>query len=154
VSDTLFTETTTVSVEKSVGEIMGLLVRAGAVAINQELANGTVTGLSFVIPHGNGRIPYKLPVRTEPVFQRINKRRVPYGQFSRTAMVAKDREQAERIAWRQLFWWLKSQLALIDLGMVQSSEVLMPYMLGSDGRTFFEIHGPKLLEAAPSGETK
>ena len=143
----LFTESTDVPVGKSINEIMGMLVHAGATAINQDLAAGRVVGLSFVIPMPAGKIPYKLPVRTEPVFQKLNGRRDVWGKFSRNRMATKDREQAERIAWRQLFWWLKSQLALIDLGMVQAAEVLMPYMLAGDGRTFFEIHGPKLLEA-------
>jgi hypothetical protein len=36
--------------------------------------------------------------------------------------------------------------------MVQAGEVLMPYMLDREGRTFYEVHGPKLLEA-PKGES-
>jgi len=142
---TLFTESTDVPVSKSIGEIMGLLVHAGATAINQELEGRKVVGLSFVIPTAAGKIPYKLPVRTDPVFKTLNSRRDKWGQFNQTKMADRDREQAERIAWRQLYWWLKSQLALIDLGMVQAVEVLMPYMLAADGRTFFETHGPKLL---------
>jgi len=150
--DTLFTETTEVSVQKSIGEILGLLVRAGAVAINQELEGGKVIGLSFTIPIGPGRIPFKLPVRVDPVFKKLNNRRSPYGQFNRSNMAAKDREQAERVAWRQLYWWLKSQLAMIDLGMVETAEVLMPYMLGTDGVSFFDTYKPRLLEAPKSQE--
>ena len=67
-------------------------------------------------------------------------------------MASKDREQAERIAWRQMFWWLKAQLALVDMGMVESAEVLMPYMLAPDGRTFFDTYKPRMLEAPkPAG---
>ncbi len=65
-------------------------------------------------------------------------------------MEAKDREQAQRVAWRQLYWWLKSQLALIDLGMVETAEVMMPYMLGPDGRSFFDTYRPRL--EAPKAE--
>jgi hypothetical protein len=143
----IFTENTEVPVSKSIGEIMGLLVRAGAVSINQELEGGKVIGLSFVIPVSGGRIPYKLPVRVDPVFEKLNGRREKWGQYSRVTMAEKDREQAERVAWRQLFWWLKSQLALIDLGMVETAEVLMPYMLGPDGRSFFDTYKPRMLEA-------
>jgi hypothetical protein len=140
----IFTESTDVPVAKSIGEIMGLLVQAGAVAINQELDGGRVTGLSFVIRVPDGQLPFRLPVRVDPVFQKLNGRR---NHWDQTKHKAKDREQAERVAWRQLYWWMKSQLALIDLGMVQAAEVLLPYMLGRDGRTFFETHGPKLLAA-------
>jgi hypothetical protein len=36
---------------------------------------------------------------------------------------------------------------LIDLGMVESAEVLMPYMLGAGGQSFFDTHRQKLIEA-------
>jgi hypothetical protein len=81
--------------------------------------------------------------RVEPVFKRLNGQRT----YNRLASAAKDREQAERIAWRQLYWWLKSQLALIDLGMVESAEVMLPYMLGSNGHSFFDSYKQKMLEA-------
>src|ERR1017187_4533289 len=110
-TDSLFTENTEVPVVRSVGEIMALLVRAGATAINQELEAGRVVGLSFVIPLGDLRMPFKLPVRTEPVFKKLNGRRK---SWDRSKNLARDKEQAERVAWRQLYWWLKSQLALIE----------------------------------------
>jgi len=52
-----------------------------------------------------------------------------------------------RSTWRQLFWWLKSQLAMIDLGMVEAAEVLMPFMLGGNGESFFDSYKQKLLES-------
>jgi hypothetical protein len=145
---TVFAESTDVPVARSIGEIMSLLTQAGALAINQDIEGGQVSAIHFVLPYGGGgRLSYKLPARVDPVFKIINGRRVNGGQFDRKAMAGKDREQAARVAWRQLFWWLKSQLALIDLGMVQPHEVMMPYMLDSSGRTFFEVYGPRLLEA-------
>ena len=128
------------------GEITNLLMSAGAIAINQEIEEGKVVGLSFVIPYGAGRIPYRLPLRIEPVFKKLNGARKNF----RMDAEVKDREQAERIAWRQLFWWLKSQLALIDLGMVEAAEVLMPYRLGANGQTMFDSYKQKLI-AAPDG---
>jgi hypothetical protein len=138
----LFAESTEVPASKSASEVVALLVRAGATSINHNLEKQRLVAISFVIPIANMSLPYKLPVRVEPVFQRVNGRRDNYSQ---SAMAARDREQAERIAWRHAFWWLKSQLALIELGMVQAAEVFMPYMIDGEGRTFFEVHGPKLL---------
>jgi len=134
---------------------MGLLVHSGAVAINQELEAGRVIGLSFVMPIGAGQLPFKLPVRTDCVFKKLNDRR-PESSWDRRKKTRKqgaeeDKEQAERIAWRQLYWWLKSQFALIDLGMVETAEVLMPYMLAKDGRSFFDTYKPRLLDA-PKGD--
>ena len=143
----LFTETTEVPAERSIQEIYALLIRVGACAINTNFEAGKLQSVSFVLPYGTGRIPYLLPARIEPVFKKLNGRREHWGAYSRNNMAQKDREQAERIAWRQLYWWLKSQLALIDLGMVESAEVLMPYMLGTDGRSFFDTYRQKMIEA-------
>ena len=145
----MFTETTAVPVGKSVAEITDLLVRAGAMAISTNYrADRSIESLSFVIPVSGGRIPYLLPIRVDPVFERLWKRRVRKGWGpAHEKLKAQDREQAGRIAWRQMFWWLKSQLALIDLGMVRAEEVLMPYMLANDGRTFFEVYQRSLEHA-------
>jgi len=149
----LFAESTDVPVSKSMAEITTLLIQSGAVAISQELDHGHVIGLSFVIPYGAGRIPFRLPVRVDPVFQKLNGRRDAWGAYSRAKKAKDDRDQAERIAWRQLYWWLKSQFALIELGMVESAEVFLPYMLANDGRTFFDTYRPRMIEG-PKGEAK
>jgi hypothetical protein len=148
----LFTESTDVPVQKSVGEITSMLITAGARSISTNYNSGKIESLSFVMPFGSGQIPYLLPVRIEPVFQKLNGRREKWGQFSRSAMAAKDREQAERVAWRQLYWWLKAQLAMIDLGMAEAGEILMPYMLGPDGRSFFDTYKPRMLAAPKDGD--
>lgn len=142
----LFTESTDVPVSKSIGEITRLLVDAGALNISSDYEAGKVTGFSFVLRVGNGQVPYKLPVRVEPVLQIFTDRRRKTRHYP-TGWQQKDRDQAERVAWRQLFWWLKANLALIQLNMVAPAEVLWPYMLGPDGHTFYETHGPKLLAA-------
>lgn len=144
----LFAEDTDVSAAKSVSEITALLIESGARAITTEHENGKTSGLNFCMPYGAGQIPYKLPVRIEPVFIYLQKRRS--SGYDRSRWKDQDRAKAERIAWRQLFWWLKSQIALIQLGMVEPAEVLMPYMLGADGQSFFDTYRGRLLEA-PKG---
>lgn len=99
------------------------------------------------MPYGAMVVPYKLPVRIEPVFQYLQNRRAD--AWSKNNYAERDRNKAERIAWRQLFWWLKSQMALIQLGMSEPAEVLMPYAIGAGGETMFEAYRGKLL-AAPS----
>lgn len=147
----LFTESTDVPVAKSIGEITRLLIDSGARNISSDYDAGRVTGFSFVLQIGSNQIPYKLPVRVEPVLKIFSDRRKKTRHYP-TDWQGRDRDQAERVAWRQLFWWLKANLALIQLNMVSPAEVMWPYMLGPDGRTFYEVHGPKLLEA-PKAET-
>jgi hypothetical protein len=53
-----------------------------------------------------------------------------------------DREQAERVAWRQWLLWLKVQLALTDVGMTTASEVFFPYRLADRRRGPATLYGP------------
>ncbi len=148
---TIFKGTTEVPAERSAGEITGFLVQAGARSIHTNYENGKVVGLSFVLPFGNGKIPYSLPVRIDPVFKWIQKQRT----YNRQAHAVKDREQAERVAWRQLLAWIQAQFALIQTGMVESAEVFMPYMVAANGETFFDTYKPRMLAAAtPAAEEK
>lgn len=86
----LFTESTEVPAERSLAEITGLLIHAGACAISTNFApGGKIESVSFVLPYGAGRIPYLLPARIDPVFKKLNKRRDTWGRFSQKAMAAK-----------------------------------------------------------------
>ena len=109
----LFTETTDVPAQRSIAAITQLLIEAGAVSINTNFESGKVASLSFVLPYGAGRIPYLLPVRTGAVAEKFAERRKKTQGYYAYKWKAQDLEQAERVAWRQLYWWLKSQLALI-----------------------------------------
>lgn len=138
-------ESTKIAAEKTAAEIGQLLSYAGATKIMTEYANKEITGLVFVLPVGAVSIPFVLPVRTESIFTIINKRRKPN---VREKWVAVDREQAGRIAWRQLLRWVQAQLALIETGMVKNLEVFLPYARMNGGQTFFEkieADGLKLL---------
>ncbi len=57
-------------------------------------------------------------------------------------------DQARRTAWRNKKEWIHLQLTEIATGQAQIHEILLPYMVAEDGRTFFEHfeqHGTKLL---------
>lgn len=72
----LFTESTEVDSAKSIGEIQGLFLQAGARGIHYEYDDsGKMTGMSFTLPYGHGQISYKLPARIEPVFENLQNRR-------------------------------------------------------------------------------
>ena len=140
----IFTESTSVPATRSISEIHQLLIQAGAKQISYEY-NGhhEIAALTFSIPFGRGMIPYRLPARIYQVLEKINGSRIREGDRERYAN--SDRNQAERITWRQLYWWLKAQLALIDLGMCQPEEVLMPYRVDDSGQTMFEHYNATVL---------
>lgn len=134
-SKSLFMERTEVPVAKTAGEVSTALVEAGAreIALQYGETNNLI-GLRFVLQVEGVPITFALPVRIEPVFQIINGRRSYPGQYAE-----KDREHAERVAWRQLLRWIQAQLAMIDTGMVQPHEVFLPYLLqAGSNQTLFE----------------
>ena len=148
---TLFMETTEIPCTKTAAEITEILVRAGATQISLDYQAQRIVGLKFTFPVDGGFVPFALPVRVDPVFAILNGRRPKetWKRGNRQECAAKDREQAERVAWRQLLRWVQAQLAMIDTGMVQTHEVFMPYVMDINGQTFFErfaVEGlPKLL---------
>jgi hypothetical protein len=136
----LYTETTEIAAQKTAGEITDLLVRHGATGIALEYRDQKIVGLKSAFPVKGIVVPFFLPGRVEPVFKVLNGRRAKesWRRGSQQQMAAKDRDQAERVAWRQLLRWVQAQVAMIDTGTVETVEVFMPYIHGRHGRTLFE----------------
>ena len=51
-----------------------------------------------------------------------------------------DRAQAERVAWRVLKDWLEAQLALIEAGVADMAEVMLPYLHVAPGVTLYRAY--------------
>jgi hypothetical protein len=131
----IFMETTQIPAERTAAEISSCLVQAGASTIHTRYEAGKIAGLDWTMRVGANEIRFAMPARIEPVYKLLCDRRSGYIYDTDKIRI---REQAERVAWRQLLRWVQAQLAMIDVGMVQSAEVFMPYMQQADGRTFFE----------------
>src|SRR5215472_3764703 len=120
----LYMETTEISAERTAGEITSLLVAAGARQIAMDYDGfGHVVGMHFLLMIHNVPHPFKLPVRTEAVQEIFKQRRVATMKWRASEFEQKDREQAERVAWRQLLRWIQAQFAMVDAGMVQTREI-------------------------------
>jgi hypothetical protein len=63
---------------------------------------------------------------------------------------SRQREQAERTAYRLFFWWLESNLGLVDQGFIDLERVMLAWIavVGPDGRTTV---GNIMLQAIASG---
>jgi hypothetical protein len=148
----LYMETTRISAERTAQEIVILLAEAGATAVLTEYGKDRkIRGLSFKLRVADREVPFSLPVRVEPVFRILQgpQRRSPK---RKARLEQKDREQAERVAWRQLLRWIQAQLAMIDSGMVEAAEVFLPYVQVEPGRTLWErtIAGGQLALPPPA----
>ena len=155
----LHMETTKINPLKTMGEISECLVAIGAKKIVTEYENGEPVGLFFIVPVDDigNEWPFTLPANVEPVYQILNGRRDSnrwIGDKQRVAQKCRDREQAKRTAWRLILRWVQAQTAMIQIGMVKTQEVFLPYLRREDGRTLFqqiEAKGLKLL-SGPSND--
>lgn len=150
----MYMETTKIGADKTAAGVAALLAQAGATTVNIDYAEAEAVALSFEIPVKDMPFKFQLPVRIDPVFVVLQKRRAPR---NRTKRAPSDLEQAKRVAWRQILRWVQAQLAMIDTGMVQAHEVFLPYACTPDGGTVFEALDERRFSLpalmAPAGET-
>lgn len=148
---TLYMESTEISAEKTASEITGLLILCGARQIAMDYGEaGKITGMHFTLVVDGASHAFKMPVRTEPVFQILNgRRRLSY---DRVNSADKDRAQAERVAWRQLLMWTKAQLCMLEAGMAHAREIFLPYLLDRGGQTVFELFEASRFKALPAAK--
>lgn len=127
----LLNYTTSISAEKTVGEIMGILTRHRARAILMNYSgDGSIEALSFQIDTAQGRIGIRLPVDPDAVLKVMDRQGVPKRYLTR--------EQALRVAWRIIKDWMRAQVAIIDTEMVRMEQVFLPYMMVKKDQTLYE----------------
>ena len=150
-----FMGTTQIDPSKTASEIVQNLVEAGASQIAMDYGPGQkLTGIRFSLTVNGHLLSFALPARVEPVQKLfLAQRRKSHGYRS-ARFEQQDREQAERTAWRQLLRWVEAQLAMIQTGMVDPSEVFMPYMLHGSGKTMPKVFSDEKSKALPTPEKK
>ena len=135
--------TTSISADKTVGEIQGMLARAGACAVLFEFESSIVTSVSFRLVHNDAMISFRLPANIDKMYVYLQNSNVPRKYRSR--------EQASRVAWRIIKDWLRAQLAIIETEQAEMVEVFLPYAQNpATGETLFkqlEAGGFKMLAA-------
>lgn len=124
--------TTTIAVEKTLGEIQAMLVKAGANAVLNEYDDqGYIIALSFKMRINEQDISFRLPSDWRPVLQILqDDPKVPHSKSTQ--------EQALRTSWRIVKDWIDAQLAIIETRMVKTEQVFLPYAITKDGKTLYE----------------
>lgn len=131
--------TTTIAVEKTMGEVIGHLARRGVRTIAAMYdEEGQPSGLGFTMVTDYGPRDFELPVRVEGVQAALKK------QNAQPRMQTK--EHAAKVAWRIAQDWLEAQSALIDAGLATLDEVMMPYMV-HNGQTAYQVMREGALKA-------
>jgi hypothetical protein len=140
---TLYMETTKKEPEETSSEIEVKLKNYELTKYMKDYQNGEVVGCIFSIRIGEKEVPIKLPIRWEPLLEKANRGETRY-------IKPGDKDQARRVAWRQVLRWIESQLALVDLEMVEIAEVFLAYMMVDKKRTLYQhliANDMKLIES-------
>ena len=126
--------TTTVAAQKSVEEVIRLLVDFGATSILTDYELGQPSGIAFTIAISGKDIAFKLPVKTDRLLALLRRmasdRQIPGTKATR--------EHALNVGWRILLFWTKEQVAMIATDMVKAEELLLPWAIMIDGETVSE----------------
>jgi hypothetical protein len=128
-STAILNYTTKVPAGRTVSEIITLLARKGAGEVSQKFdQRGRVTAIEFSLQIA-GTVWFRMPANIEGV----------HGHMLRNAPPRfRNREQAERVAWRILKDWTEAQLALVESQQGEMAQVFFPYAVGDDGRTAYQ----------------
>lgn len=126
--------TTTIDPQKSVSECISILARHGARAIAMTYDNGMPGGLHFRVQTAFGDRGYSLPTNTAGTHAVLQK---AY-QAGKIPKAKATIEQAQRTSWRVVKMWLEAQLALIEAGLVDLPQVMLPFMIDDEGRTVYQ----------------
>jgi hypothetical protein len=117
--------TTTIEAMTTAGECLSILARHGADQV--AIAFNSVRepdGLSFSIATRYGARHYSLPVNvtgTQKALEAAYQKRHVERRHTTP-------DHARRVAWRVMRAWLESQLAMIEAGLAELTEVMLPWM--------------------------
>lgn len=132
--------TTSIPVEKTIGEMQKMLASHGAsrISIDYDLA-ATPTGLSFELKTPHGLRVFNLPVDVQKM-QNLLIYKDGQGQLKSGSRAQRTSiDQAERTAWRVMKDWLSAQLTLVSLEMMSLDQVMLPY-LNMNGRSLYQAY--------------
>jgi hypothetical protein len=130
----ILTYTTEIAVEKTMGEVIGMLAGRGVTRISTLFGlGGKPTGISFTMQTEYGVREFELPVKVEGVLRAMKAdAKVPRSKCTP--------EQAARVAWRIALKWLEAQSALIDAELASLDEVMLPWMVANaEGETVYAM---------------
>jgi len=122
--------TTKIDAVKTVGQIQEILGRKGATHVSVDYADGKASAVTFGLNLEGMPINFRLPCNIDGVSVALRR--------EKKLTVARDRLQCERIAWRIVKDWVEAQMALVEAGQAEVSEVFMPYAIHSSGQTLFQ----------------
>ena len=128
--------TSSVPMANSISRIEHKLAQAGATHIAKSYEGERAIGMIFQIPINNIPMTFKLPAKSEKVYDYMVKQR---SRPPKQAQKGSIQMQADRTSWKILSDWIDIQVSLIQLDQAEAVEVFLPYVYdGRNDRTLFE----------------
>ena len=125
--------TTTISAHKTVGEIVEILARSGAMAVSIDYdTHGQPDALMFLLKVRDTPVSFRLPSRWQGVYKRLL-------DDPKVTKAQRSEEQARRVSWRIVKDWCEVQLTIVDAGQAMLAEVFLPYAVTQSGATVYQI---------------
>lgn len=127
--------TTTISVSRSISEIMDFLVDIGATNISQDFEDKNCTAIKFVIVHFGESVIYRLKANPESAYKLLisEKKRI------NKDVEEKVKKQSYMTAWRIIRDWVYAQCALIKLDQATPLQLFLSYAYDpAKDSTFYE----------------
>jgi hypothetical protein len=129
--------TTSIEVGKTIGEITGILVQAGAQKILIDYKDKQPSAISFKINSKEGEFSVILPAKPANVLQILKKQKAEMGSRMKTKA---DYEQACRVAWRIIKGWLEAQIAMIEADQAELPEIFLAQLLDTrTNQSFYQV---------------
>lgn len=135
---------TSVSVEKSRGEIEWVLKRYGAGSFAY-MSQGNIAAIAFEVQ--NRRIRMVIPLPDPKDFERNKK-----GHVRKAELALRSWEQSCRQRWRALSLVVKAKLECVESGVATFEQEFLPYTLLPDGKTVGEWALPQVKKAYELGK--
>ena len=127
----LLNYTTAISAQKTVGEIMAILVSHGAKAVLMNYdETGQIESLSFQVATVAGEMGIRLPINPDAVLKVMSRQHIPKKYQNKT--------QAIKVAWRIAETWIRAQSAIIETEMVSLEQIFLPYWITPSGKTLYD----------------
>jgi len=146
--------TTSIDEHKTVSEIQCLLARKGALNIQIQYANCRPEAIAFSIKVGELIFPFRLPCNFDGVLKAMANQYKDSWTRSQKLKNVVFQEQGRRVAWRIVKDWIDAQLAFVEAGNAQMTEVFLPYVVNANGQTMFQTFMENQQKALPSGESQ
>jgi len=132
--------TSKVPVSRTLAQIQAKLVEHGARAVMMEYDDdGRIKALAFNVKMPNGEFPIRMPINAGATLKVLQRQAADREIPARYANEA----HAYRVAWRNIFHWISSQMALLETEMVRMEEIFLPYIITDSGKTVFQVMAEK-----------